>query len=252
MLRIYRLEAWYELLKTVRMPAYAIPTIAFPLMFYVLFGLAFGAGRVTGSVTMSAYLIASYGAVGVIGASLFAFGVGVATERGQGWMTVKRASPMPLPAYFFGKIAVSMAFSLAVVLLLFALGAAAGGVRMPWGSWLLLAAVLVFGTLPFCALGLAIGYAAGPNSAPGFVNLIFLPMCFASGLWIPYEFLPKVVRAVAPFLPAYHLARLALRPLGAGGTEPVVFHLAALAGFSVVFLALAALGFRRDEGKMYG
>ena len=31
----YRLEAKYELLKLVRMPAYAIPSVAFPGMFYV-------------------------------------------------------------------------------------------------------------------------------------------------------------------------------------------------------------------------
>jgi len=41
---IYALEAKYEFLKVLRMPAYAIPTIAFPMLFYVFFGLAFGSG----------------------------------------------------------------------------------------------------------------------------------------------------------------------------------------------------------------
>ena len=38
MARIYVLEAWYELLKMLRQPSYSVPTIGFPVMFYVLFG----------------------------------------------------------------------------------------------------------------------------------------------------------------------------------------------------------------------
>src|SRR5688500_3022950 len=94
MTRVYALEAKYELLKVARMPGFAIPSIAFPVMFYSLFGLVFG-GRGLGGINMATYLVATYGAFGVIGAALFGFGVGVAVERGQGWLVLKRASPMP-------------------------------------------------------------------------------------------------------------------------------------------------------------
>ena len=102
--RAYALEAKYEFLKVLRMPGYAIPSIAFPAMFYLLFGVMFGRGTV-GGLTMATYLIATYGAFGVIGAALFGFGVGVAIERGQGWMMLKRASPMPPMAFFAAKLA---------------------------------------------------------------------------------------------------------------------------------------------------
>ena len=64
--RAYALEAKYELLKVLRMPGYAIPSIAFPAMFYLLFGVMFGRGTV-GGMSMATYLIATYGAFGVIG-----------------------------------------------------------------------------------------------------------------------------------------------------------------------------------------
>ena len=41
LLRIYRTEAAHEFLKLIRVPIFAISTIAFPLMFYVIFGLTF-------------------------------------------------------------------------------------------------------------------------------------------------------------------------------------------------------------------
>src|SRR5690242_2426680 len=122
--RIYWMETKSEFLKLVRMRAYAMSTILFPLMFYCFFGLAMGKqspGR--GLMPMAKYLLATYGAFAVVGATLYAFGVGVAVERGLGWLQVKRASPMPQPAYFVAKAAVATAFGAIVVALLFTLGA---------------------------------------------------------------------------------------------------------------------------------
>lgn len=97
MWQLYLLEARYELVKLSRLPAYAVPTIGFPVMFYLLFGVAMSGTRVTGGRDISSYLLATYGAFGLIGAGLFALGVGVAVERAQGWLLVKRASPMGDP-----------------------------------------------------------------------------------------------------------------------------------------------------------
>lgn len=251
LLRIYRTEAGHEFLKLIRVPIFAISTLAFPVMFYVIFGLTF-ADETVGGVGVTTYMLATYGAFGVIGSGLFGFGVGVATERGQGWMRLKRVSPMPPLAYFVAKIAMSTAFAALIVAALFALGAAFGGVRMPAEQWVGLGAVLVFGALPFCAIGLAFGYLVGPNSAPAVLNLVHLPIAFASGLWIPLSQLPEVVQAIAPFLPPYHLAQLALGVLGAADGRSTLLHLGALAAFTVGFLFVAGWAYRRDEGRTYG
>lgn len=248
---VYRREAGHEFLKLVRIPVFAISTVAFPVMFYVIFGLTFG-DQTAGGVGVTTYMLATYGAFGVIGAALFGFGGSVAMERGQGWMRLKRVSPMPPLAYFVAKVVTAAAVSGLIIVALFALGASVGGVRMPAGQWVALALVLVAGALPFCAMGLAFGYLVGPNSAPAVLNLVYLPMAFASGLWIPISQLPALVQAAAPFLPPYHFAQLALGTFGASeGGSPVV-HLAALAAFTVAFLAVAAWGYRRDEGRTYG
>jgi ABC-2 type transport system permease protein len=250
--RVYALEAKYEFLKLVRIPAFAIPSVTFPVMFYVLFGLAFGSGRGLGGVSMATYLIATYGAFGVIGSALFGFGAGVAIERGLGWMLLKRATPMPAAAYFVAKLVVCLIFGAVIVVLLSSIGVAFGGVRLAPATWARLGGTLIAGAIPFCAMGLAIGYFAGPNSAPPIVNLFYLPMAFASGLWIPIDVLPGVVKSVAPFLPAYHLGQLALSALGADRGAPFWSHVVALIGFTCIFLALALWGYRNDEGKTYG
>jgi len=250
-LKIYSTEAGHEFLKLIRVPIFAITTLAFPLMFYVIFGLTF-ADESAGPVGVTTYMLATYGAFGVIGSGLFGFGVSVAMERGQGWMRLKRVSPMPPLAYFMAKVAMSATFAALIVLSLFALGATVGGVRMPVDQWISLAVVLVIGGLPFCAMGLAFGYLVGPNSAPAVLNLVFLPMAFASGLWIPLFQLPELVQSLAPFLPPYHFAQLALGTLGAANGGDPLLHAGALVAFTAAFLIVAGWGYRRDEGRTYG
>jgi ABC-2 type transport system permease protein len=165
---------------------------------------------------------------------------------------VKRASPMPPFAYFTAKVVMSMIFSTIIVLALFALGLAFGGVRMPVGEFARLLGTLVVGSLPFSAMGLALGYFTGPNSAPPTINLIYLPMSFCSGLWVPFMFLPKVVRQIALVLPPYHLSQLALGVVGAGGHESNAMHWEALLAFTLICLGVARIGFQRDQEKMYG
>ncbi len=250
-MRTYLLEIKYEFLKALRMPQYSLPTILFPIVFYVFFGVMFGQ-RNTGGVTMAQYLIATYGAFGVIGAALFGFGVSVAIERGQGWLEVKRITPMPIGAYFVAKLVMAMIFSAIIVLLLMAVGTTFGGVTLAPLKAITLLAVLVTGSITFCALGLALGFLCGPNSAAPIVNLIYLPMAFLSGLWVPILFLPKPVQTLALWLPPYHFSQLALRVTGGSRGESVLGHVGAMAAAAVVFGAIAYLGYRRDEGKTYG
>ena len=100
-------------------------------MFYVLFGLVLNAKETIGGISVPTYLIATYGTFGVMGASLFGTASGLASDRGLGWLQVKRASPMPPFAYFAAKVILSMIFSAIVVSLLLVLGIIFGGVRLP-------------------------------------------------------------------------------------------------------------------------
>lgn len=249
--RIYVTEAHHEFLKLMRIPIFAVSTIALPVMFYLLFGVAF-AGDQAGGVGVSTYMLATYGTFGVIGAALFGFGVSVALERGQGWMRLKRVSPMPPQAYFVAKVVMSTTVAALIIGALFLLGATLGGVRMPAAQWASLGLVLLLGALPFSAMGMAFGYLVGPNSAPAMLNLIYLPMAFASGLWIPIHQLPAFVQGIAPALPPYHFAQLALGTVGAAEGGSQAQHAVALLAFTAFFLTVAAWGFRRDEGRTYG
>ena len=251
-LDIYAKEAKYEFLKRWRMPVYSLSVVLFPAMFYILFGLILNRDASGGHKEAATYLLSTMGCYGVIGVSLFGFGVGVAMERGQGWLEVKRASPMPAPAYLTGRMTSCLLFSAIVFLTLFTLGTVFGGVRLTPSQILELMGTLVLGSIPFCAFGLVIGYFVRPNSAPAVVNMLYLPLSFLSGLWMPIGVLPNILQRAAVVLPPYHLGQVALHAVGFESRGDLQTHINVLIGFTLICLGVALLGFRRDEGRLYG
>lgn len=234
-LRSYWLEAKYECLRTCRTPSFVVPSLMFPALFYVLFGVLLNRGN----PSAAHYLMATYGVFGVMGTGLFAFGVTVAMERERGFLTYKRALPMPPAAYLTAKMAVSMLFAAIISVLLGVIGAALAHVVLaPW-QWLALFAVNVIGVLPFSAMGLLIGTLAGGQGSPALVNMIYLPMSFLSGLWLPLTMLPKIFTALAPMWPPYHLAQIALQVTGAAPGGSALLHCAVLAAVTTGFSLLA-------------
>jgi ABC-2 type transport system permease protein len=237
LLHSYALEARHEFLRLLRAPAFAVPTLLFPPMFYILFALLFA--HQDSGFQARIYLLATYGVFGVMTPGLFGFGITVAADRERGWLLLKRAQPAPPGAYLAAKLAMAMLFAVIIFAIMGTLAATLGGVRLPATSWLLLLAVEMFGVLPFCAIGLYIGSRVGAPAAQAIANLIYLPMSFLSGLWMPLAVLPGFIAAIAPLWPAYHLARLALGAVGAVPLDAVLPHVLALAAISGVFLALA-------------
>lgn len=230
----YLLEAKYEFLRVLRTPAFAVPTLLFPPMFYVLFGVLLNRAG-----PAAYYLFATYSVFGVMAPGLFGFGVGVALERERGWLSLKRVAPMPPGAYLASKMAMAMLFALIIYAVLAVLAVTMGHVRLAAEQWLLLGAIAVTGVMPFCALGLLIGSRAPGQATPVIVNLIYLPMAFLSGLWMPLSMLPHAVESIAPLWPAYHLAQLALAVIGQAPTDAAAVHVAVLIGFTAVCFGIA-------------
>ncbi|MDR7193414.1 ABC transporter permease [Luteimonas terrae] len=237
--RCYLLDTRCELLRLLREPMYIIPTLLFPALFYAMFGLLMG-GRSGGEAAR--YLLATYGVFGAMGAGLFGFSVTLAIDRERGFFALRRALPAPPSAWLVARMLIAMLFALGIVLELALLATVFGGVSLAPGQWATLWTVTVLGALPFCAIGLLLGSIASANAAPAWVNLLFLPMAFLSGLWLPLSMLPDMFTKLAPLWPAWHLAQVALGVTGQAGTTSPWLHLLVL---GLVTVACCVLALRR-------
>jgi ABC-2 type transport system permease protein len=237
----YVAEARSECIRYMRNPGFMLPILLFPTMFYLLFGIVMGKSE---GADAARYLLASYGVFGVMSPGLFGFGISLALERDGGLLTYKRALPMPPGAYLLGKMLMAMVAAAIVILLLLAMGVAMAHVAISAQQAGLLLLTGVLGVLPFCALGMLVGTLIKGQGAPGMLNLVYLPMSFLSGLWIPMQMLPKVLQQIAPIWPSYHLHQIALAAIGMNH-DAIGGHVLVLGGFAVVFFAIAARRLRR-------
>lgn len=237
----YLAEAKSECLRNLRNPAFLPPVLLFPTMFYVFFGVLLVPAEAAGA---SRQALAGLTTFGVMSPGMFGFGVSLAIERDGGLLTLRRALPMPPAAYLLGKMVMAMAASAVVVVLMLAIALTLGRVPLTLAQMVELLATGVFGVLPFCALGMWLGTLFKGQAAPGVINIVFLPMAFVSGLWVPLRLLPDALQTLAPVWPAYHLNAFALASVGLG-EDAVLAHVVVLAGYTLLFTGLAARRLRR-------
>lgn len=242
-IHILLIETQYELARLLRTRAYSLSVIGFPVLFYLLFGAAHR------GEPAALYLLAGYACMGVVSACLFGIGLTLALERAQGWLDLKRASPMPRVALLGAKVVSCAAFGLIIASVLLTLGTALGGVTVTGAQAAALAGVVIAGSIPFTATGLVLALLVSPSAGPAIINLIYLPLSFASGFWMPLRDLPHWLQVIAPVLPTYHFAQIALAIFGFAPIAGLALHWAVLGGFTALMVAAAWIIFVRSEAR---
>ena len=236
LLGAYLSDAKYESLRLLRTPAFSIPILAMPILFYTFFGVVLNGGphRPPGFADM---MFVGWTVYGVMGPGLFGFGILVAVERNMGLLTFKRALPLPTGSYLAAKLMMAYVFALVVMAMLVTAGMTIGHVTLPAAKLLTVAAVMSLGVIPACAIGLFIGAWAPASSASAFANIVYLGMAFLSGLFFPLSGFLHDVRFIWP---TYHLVQLAHAAAGMPTEGSMATHAGVLAAMSGVLILLAS------------
>jgi ABC-2 type transport system permease protein len=232
-----------QLLELARRPAFVVPTMGFPALFFTLFDLQYARAHPEAAASM----MLSYIAFAIIGVTLFQFGIGVAVDRTLPWERYLRTLPAPVWLRFASRIAVAGLFALCSAAFVVFVATTATPVRFSLEQWLFIAACAAVGSIPFVLFGLAIGYWTSPKAAVPIANVFYLLLSFAGGLWLPPSMLPDFAKAISPFTPTRQFANLLWHaPSGFSMSA-----LAALTAFAVLFAVIAAAGYRRDRATRF-
>lgn len=233
-----------------RNPAISATSLVMPLMLFAFFGLpAVGQPYLPG-VDLGTFMLASFAAYSVSSVMVFNYGVTIAIDRGQKVDVLMRSTPLPGTVFLAARALSALAFAVLSLAILFGF-ATVTGVHLGAVTWFGMGARLLVGSIPFIALGFAIAYLCSPNSAPAVANLLYLVLAFGSGMLIRVDQMPEFLRTIAPLLPTYHYAELSWGVLGAS-SEDVLVSLAWLAGYTVVFFAVARWAYQREAASKFG
>jgi ABC-2 type transport system permease protein len=194
--RQYRLERkmfW-------RNPSAAFFNFVLPLLFLALFGAIF-----SGSQKNLDIIIPGIAGMSIMTTTFVALAMNMVFLREQGVLKRLRGTPLPSGAYLGGLALHAVTNTFVQLSIVIAAGALFFGVDLP-DQWLELAAFIGAGVFCFASLGVALSHAI-PNfdSAPAYVNAIFLPVIFISGVFYDADSAPAFLRDIAQVLPLTHL-----------------------------------------------
>jgi ABC-2 type transport system permease protein len=250
-------HATVELRSTARSMQFVIGAVALPALLYAMFGLtnADPTNVLPEGTHVGTMMMVSFCGYGIVSLAIFTFGESIADERGRGWVRTMRATPLPSWSFLAAKMAVALIGGLLIVASVGVLATLAGNVRLDAGTWLVLTVTLLAGVLAFSTLGFAIAYATRPRAATAIANLIFLPLAFLSGFFIPLGESPPVLADIAVWLPTFHFGQLIWQHVApaadieawtsvAPATTGV--HIAWVLGATAAFGAIAGVAGRRD------
>ena len=233
-----------EMLSLVRTPAYSVITVLMPGLIFLFIGVA-----ATDDPQSANLLLASFAIFALLGVAFFQFGVGLAQERESPWESYLRSLPVTSATRFAARLMAASVFAFAAVSVVVALAVTLTDAGMAASAWLRFVVSVMAAAVPAALLGIAVGYWASPKAALPVANLLYLGMSFGGGLFIPPEALPEFIDRVSTVLPTRQFGELAWAAVE-GRDWPLSAWLW-VGGYAAVFGALAAWGYRRDEGVKY-
>jgi ABC-2 type transport system permease protein len=240
--RLLVVHARVATLELLRYPSFIVPTIAFPPLVFLLFGLPRASGR-------AGVLVASFAAYAMLSVAFFQFGVGIAVERTRPWELYLRTLPVSVATRLGSRAVSALCFATASLAVLLAVALPTAKPALATSEWLRLALALAAGALPFTALGIAMGYLLPAKAALPAANVAYLGLAYAGGLWTGPTGLPGTVERAAAWLPTRQWAELLWAP--AAGRPWTLGPCLALAGYAAAFGLLAAWAYRRDQGQQF-
>lgn len=238
-----------EITRLIRNRRTVVFTLVMPPVFFVIFGIqsdfrthyAFANGNVTAFIAIS---MAVYGAM----LAATSGGAMVSVERAQGWSRQLRLTPLRPVAYIVTKMLVAMTMGLASVVTVFVVAAIVGA-DMPIWIWIATGAIAWLGSSVFAAFGLFMGYLLPSENVMQILGPVLAVLAFAGGLFVPLAD-GGWFAAVAKFTPLYGLATVARAPFTDPSFATLAVAILNLVVWAGVFIAGAAILFRRDTERV--
>lgn len=243
-MRLLFLHTYYLTIENLRQPMYLVSTFIFPSLFFWFFGIP-NAPDEDGL----AMLTASFSAFAVLSVVLFQFGIGVATDRETSWYSYLRVLPSPRGLLMTSRILSGFIFAALGVLGVLATAKFLGDLPFASYNWGAFGLALFLGAIPFACLGLILGLIVSSRSATPVLNLTYLPLSFAGGLWMPPNILPKIVQNISVYLPSRYYAEIVWATVL--GKEINSRDLYGLIAYAVGFMVLLTVFVRREEDRNF-
>lgn len=239
--RQYRLERrlfW-------RNPSAAFFNFLMPLIFLAFFGAIFHSNHKDLNV-----IVPGIAGMAVMSTTFSALSYNIVFLREQGILKRIRGTPLPTTSYFGGVAANAVTNTALQIAIITVAGKLFFGLHWP-RDWVELTVFVVAGVVCFASLGVAFAHVI-PNfeSTAAYVNAVFLPIIFISGVFYDVKHVPAFLRDIAEALPLKHLIDgLSGAMVSGSGLSSHLDALAVIGLWGAFGLFFAVRGFSWEQRK---
>ncbi len=239
--RQYRLERrlfW-------RNPSAAFFNFLLPLLFLMFFGAVFNGNQKNLNV-----IVPGIAGMSVMSTTFTALAFNMTFLREQGVLKRIHGTPMPGISYLLGIAGNAVTNTAVQIAIITVAGKVFFGTGWPkyWGELVIFVGA---GVVCFASLGVAFSHAI-PNfdSAPAYVNAVFLPVIFVSGVFFDAAKAPAFIKGIAEALPLIHLINgLSGAMVKGTSLSTNISSLGVIAAWAVLGIALAVRGFSWEQRR---
>lgn len=234
-------QSWIEILQILRQPLLLFSILA-------IYALAVILPKDDGNNFQ--YLV-GFAVIGAMLTALQTFGVQIASERKQGWLTMLKSTPLPAWIYLAAKVGVVLFVSSLGIGLTFGIGVYKLGINYSLSHWLGLAISLLAGVLPIAMLGFAIAHLIEASLVSMMAMPILALAIFTSGL-LPLPGMPVWLQNLIPFSPFYHYIQLVKWSGSLGSVnESLIWLNIVWMGWTTTMTAVIAVWAYRHQGTAF-
>lgn len=194
-----------ELILMKRQAAYYLLSIGLPSVFYLIFS---GVMSNDTPISVLRLYLFSMTVFSIMSSAFFSIPSSLQSDKTNNWQKMIQHSPVSMVEYYISKLFSALLTFLLSIVVVFSVGHFVRGVSLPTMDWLIIALIILFGSLVFIAMGVLVSLLPSAQLMSVVGNIAYMALAVLGGLWFPLSMFPAWLRSIGKLMPSYQLMQV--------------------------------------------
>ena len=195
-----------ELILMKRQAAYYLLSIGLPSVFYLIFSGMMSSSDVP-ALLLQTYLF-SMTLFSIMSSAFFSIPSTLQSDKTNNWQKLIQHSPVSMVEYYISKLFSALLTFLLSIIVVFSVGHFVRGVNVPMVDWLMIALILLIGSLVFISMGVLVSLLPSAQLMSVVGNIVYMALAVLGGLWFPLTMFPDWLQPIGKLTPSYQLMQV--------------------------------------------
>ena len=194
-----------ELILMKRQAAYYLLSIGLPSVFYLIFSGVMSSDTPTSVLRLYLFSMTVFS---IMSSAFFSIPSSLQSDKTNNWQKMIQHSPVSMVEYCISKLFSALLTFLLSIVVVFSVGHFVRGVSLPTMDWLIIALIILFGSLVFIAMGVLVSLLPSAQLMSVVGNIAYMALAVLGGLWFPLSMFPAWLRPIGKLMPSYQLMQV--------------------------------------------